>query len=84
ETFRYYANGRYEERLATNAREQKQELLKSVGEEEVQALTEENGILQQYSLPYQRTNEIDSMKADVSVCLRSAKTRMEKLLSVKF
>lgn len=78
ETFRYYANGRYEERLSISAREKKQELLEEHGEEELQTMIEENGILDQYALPYQRTNELDSKKADVSACLKKAKTKMEK------
>jgi hypothetical protein len=78
ETFNYYANGRYEERLAVKAREQKQDLIESAGEEELKTLTEENGILYQYALPYQRTNEIDTIKADVSATLKTARDRLEK------
>jgi hypothetical protein len=77
DTFNYYAGGRYEERLAIKAREEKQELIEAVGEEELQALKEENGILCNSLLPYQGTDEIDTIKAHVSDVFKKAKVRME-------
>ena len=77
ETYSYYSNGRYEARLAIKAREMKQELIEAVGEEELQIMSEENGILHKFALPYQRGNEIDSIKADVSEALKRSKVRME-------
>jgi hypothetical protein len=78
ETFYYYSEGRYEQRLAIKAREEKQELIKALGgEEELQAIKEENGIFCQALLPYQRTDEIDSIKARVSDLLKRAKLQIE-------
>lgn len=77
ETFRYYANGRYEARLAIKARELKQEMIEEHGEEELQMVSEENGILCNSLMPWQGTDEIDSIKAQVSVALKTAKTRLE-------
>lgn len=77
ETFRYYANGRYEARLAIKARELKKELIEEHGEEGIKAISEENGILCNSLLPYQGTDEIDSIKAQVSAALKTAKQRIE-------
>lgn len=77
ETFRYYAGGRYEARLAIKARELKQELIEEHGTEELQLVSEENGILCNSLLPYQGMDEIDSIKAQVSAVLKTAKQRIE-------
>ena len=78
DTFYYYADGRYEQRLAIKAREEKQELIEALGgEEELQAVKEENGILCQALLPYQGQNEIDTIKAQVSELLKRAKIQIE-------
>lgn len=76
ETFRYYANGRYEERLSIAAREKKQELIEAEGAETLQEQTTEDGIYNKLPV-YYTSDEIDINKLNVSVCLRSAKTRME-------
>lgn len=78
ETFFYYANGRYEHRLALAAREKKQELIEAEGEETLKELTTENDIYEGNLPAYYVGDEIDSIKAQVSDCLKSAKTRMEK------
>lgn len=77
ETYNYYSGGRYEARLAIKAREMKQELIESAGEEELQTMAEENGILGNGLLPYQCTDEIDTIKAQVSEVLKKTKVRME-------
>lgn len=78
ETFYYYSEGRYEHRLALKAREEKKELIEALGgEEELQAVKEENGILIQSLLPYQGADKIDSIKAQVSDLLKRAKLQIE-------
>jgi hypothetical protein len=77
DTFYYYADGRYEERLAIKAREEKKELIEAIGEEEIESMSKENNILCQTMLPYQGQNEIDTIKARVSDLLKTCKTRIE-------
>ena len=76
ETFNYYANGRYEARLSVEAREAKQQAIEEYGKTKVMEIEQENGIYE-IAMPWQRTNEIDSIKADVSVVLKTAKQRLE-------
>ena len=77
DTFNYYAGGRYEARLAIKAREIKQELIEEHGEEELKTVSEENGILCNSLMPWQGTDEIDSIKAQVSDVFKTAKQRIE-------
>lgn len=77
DTYNYYAGGHYEKRLAVKARELKQELIEEHGEEELQMVSKENGILCQDLMPWQGMDEIDSIKAQVSDCFKTAKQRME-------
>ena len=77
DTFNYYAGGRYEARLAIKARELKKELIEEHGEEGIKAISEENGIFCNSLLPYQGTDEIDSIKAQVSDVFKIAKQRIE-------
>ena len=77
DTFNYYAGGRYEARLAIKAREIKQELIEEHGEEELKTVSEENGILCNNLMPWQGTDEIDSIKAQVSDVFKTAKQRIE-------
>lgn len=77
DTFNYYANGRYEARLAIKARELKKELIEEHGEDEIKAVSEERGILCNSLLPYQGMDEIDSIKAQVSDVFKTAKQRIE-------
>jgi len=77
DTFNYYAGGRYEARLAIKARELKQELIEEHGAEELQLVSAENGILCNSLMPWQGTDEIDSIKAQVSDVFKIAKQRIE-------
>lgn len=77
DTFNYYANGRYEARLAIKARELKQKMIEEHGEDEIKAVSEESGILCNSLLPYQGMDEIDSIKAQVSAELKTARQRLE-------
>jgi hypothetical protein len=78
DTFYYYSDGRYEERLALAAREQKQELIETISEEKIIDSAAENGVIDQFLLPYQGMDEIDTMKKGVSDCLKRAKSRLEE------
>ena len=77
DTFNYYAGGRYEARLAIKARELKQEMIEEHGDEGIKAISEENGILCNNLMPWQGTDEIDSIKAQVSDVFKTAKQRIE-------
>ena len=77
DTFNYYAGGRYEARLAIKARELKQELIEEHGEEELKLISDENGIYCNSLMPWQGTDEIDTIKTQVSDLFKTAKQRME-------
>lgn len=77
DTFYYYADGRYERRLAIPARELKQKLIDEIGESELKEMTAEKGIFSNTMLPYQGIDDIDTTKAHVSDCLKTCKTRIE-------
>ena len=77
ETFAYYANGRYEHRLALEAREKKQELIEAQGEDAIKEITAENNIYEGNLPVYYTDDSVDSIKAQVSEALKTAKTRLE-------
>jgi len=77
DTFHYYSSGRYEHRLALEARKKKQELIEAHGEEKLKEITTENDIYQGNVPAYYGTDEIDRIKAQVSDCLKKAKARLE-------
>ena len=77
DTFNYYAGGRYEHRLTKKAKELKQDLIEEHGEEELKLISDENGIYCNSLMPWQGTDEIDSIKAQVSDVFKTAKQRME-------
>jgi hypothetical protein len=80
-TYRYYSTGEYEERLSKKAAEAKDQLLIDAGDEHNLILdTDENGILCKDAI-VQDGDEIDTIKARVSLILKTARVRMDNTIS---